>query len=82
MKFDSERLRKDLLKIYTQYLEDPNNPDMIKVAEEIYFRFMNAMPLLSPKLQEAVNLLVNLFAESGLTPSKTRIKKLLNELNR
>lgn len=77
--FDTDRLRKELISIYTDYLRDPADIGMKKRARMLHTAYGNSGPSLDRPMRHAINTLVEVGWDLPAPPKPTRdeVKKLL-----
>jgi hypothetical protein len=80
--FDREKLRKELIQIYSDYLKDPTDIDMKKRARMLHTSYGNAGKLVDKVMRQAVNTLVNIGwnLPEPPKPSKKAVQKLVYSL--
>lgn len=79
---DLGQLKNDLIQIYEEYLEDPENETMKEKARKLHNRFMNATTFLDKSTAYAINLLVDVGWDlpAPPKPSEETVKELLQTL--
>lgn len=77
-----KKLKKEIIKILKSYLNNQNDSELKKQAEELYLSYLNADALLPREISEAKNLLVDIAYDTGTKPDKDQIEKLLIKLKK
>jgi len=58
--YDMEKIRKELIEIYSEYKKDPNDPEMKRKARMLHTAYGNTGPHMEKIMRHAINLLVDI----------------------
>jgi hypothetical protein len=68
---DRLKLREELIKVYSEYVKDPTDPEMKKAARRLHEKYGNVGHLVDRNMMIAVSLLANIGWET-ITPKPAR----------
>lgn len=79
MKEAEQQAVKDLVKFYQSYVKNGIDESLRKKAREIEQKYLNASPLIHGEVDQAIGLLVDFYAETGIMPPSTETAKKIVE---
>lgn len=83
MKAVEEQAVKDLVEFYQYYVKHGIDESLRKKARETEGKYLNASPLIPEDVDQALGMLVDFYAETGIMPpSKEKAKKILAMLEK
>ncbi len=77
---NKQELTKKLVDIYQRYVEGEDSENLRREAFQIYKIYSGASLFLDKKISIALNKLIDLYEDTGVTVSKEEAKKILEDL--
>lgn len=78
-----KKLKEELIKIYTEYIKNPEDKKIIIKAEKIYNKYWDADAVFDENTGKTIRRLVDIAYNTGLPkPSKEEIKEIIEKLRK
>ncbi|MDD3263956.1 MAG: hypothetical protein PHT94_03600 [Candidatus Nanoarchaeia archaeon] len=75
-----EKIKHELIKIYKNYLTNPEDKENNNLASIYYNKYKDLYPILKPEIATAINTLVDIGFNTGIRKSPNAIKEILKKL--